>query len=238
MKRIKLFILIGMVLLCCSCTVDYNIEFKTDHTISEKVVIKEDTNVLNKYEYSVSEIVESKLYSYQSEINRNNFSVKKELNSDITKVTLISQNKNINNFTRMSYFGKMFNGADIKETKNTYSFKTNGTYRQSGLFYDELGIADEGFVDKLNINITFENEVINSNADQVDEKTNTYTWILDRDTKDKSIEFELSNKIVKKIKKEKKNNNSIYILYISAVLLAIVVLFIYLLFINKKNNEI
>ena len=240
MKSIGKIFLIVFGLLFTGCTINYNITVKSDSTIDEKISIVESNTTLKNSGYTIEEIVDSKITSYSSEIENNNFTYKTNIGKNNTKVVLSSKNKSMEEFIKFPYFTKMFNGADIIEDGNKYSFKTNGKYNQSGLFYDLSGIVDDGFVDTININIKFDDEVISTNADSYDESNNTYTWILDKNTNEKSIEYELlknnsssiNNKVNKKIDLKKP------LLLTGIIFVIIILLLLYVLTLYKKRNKL
>lgn len=200
MKCRKILLLIVTLFLFSGCTIDYNIKFKRNHNVDEKMIITEKNSNLKNPDYTIDEIIQSKFDSYKTELSTNSFSKKVKKQSDLTQIILESKNKRLERFQKFIYFQKMFNKPIIEETEKYFSFDTAGYYDQSGLFYDETGVVDDGFVDKININITFEDKVISSNADKVNEKTNTYTWVLDKTTTKKRIKFKLENKKSKKNK--------------------------------------
>lgn len=213
MKKIKMFMLISFLSLFCGCTVDYNIIFKKNHRMDETVIIKETGTYIKNSGFTISEVVNSKIESYSSDININGFTVENKSDDNNIIIVLKSKNKSVGKLEKFMYFGSMFNGVDEKREGSNYSFKTNGKYDQSGLFYDPAGIADEGFVDQININIQFQNKVISHNADKVDQDKNIYTWVLTRKTIEKTIEFELSDQlneyVTKEVLKEKEEKNPI-----------------------------
>ena len=241
MKKYTIFLFIS-ILFFTGCTVDYNIYIKSDHTLDENIQISDSISNLEQTGYTIDDIVSSKIQSYSEDINENNYSLKQEKNNDTVTVSLISKNKTMDKFIKMPYFEKMFNGADINDDDNSFSFKTNGLYNQSGLFYDLSGVVDEGFVDKININIKFEDKVLDNNADIYDEKNNTYTWIINSETEEKSIYFMLkqSNKAVNKKQKNKSNTKIDITLFISLIGGLAIILLISLvgLSLNKKRNKI
>lgn len=239
----KVFIAICFLLLFSGCTIDYNITFRYDNRINENVKFTIPNKTIEDSGYTVKESTESALQSYKDILKTNKFSSSAKYNSDNVVVTLKSKNKSVSEFTSFLYFRMMFNGADIEDTDDYYSFKTNGVYNQSGLFYDLSGIADEGFVDQININIKFENKVISSNADKVD--NDTYTWILTKDTEEKVIEFKVEKDKTKyeepkKEKKKKKSSiNFIYLfIFLGGLAGAVVVVIIYAMGLNAKRNKI
>lgn len=238
MKKIyKVLLFIIFLFLFTGCTVDYNITFKSDNTLDENIQISESTELLKESGYTIDEIVESKIDSYSDEISNNSFSIKRVNNDTNTSVILSSSNKSVSKFIEFPYFTKMFNGADIDEKNNIYSFETNGIYNQSGLFYDLSGTVDEGFIDQININIKFEDSVISTNADSYDESTDTYTWTINSETEDKSIKFELLK--TNEEKNSKETFNFMYILIgIGVIVGIIIIVLLYAMGLNKKRNEL
>lgn len=240
----KLIILLCILFLFSGCTIDYDITFKYDNKIDENIKFTIPNKTIEDSGYTVKESVESALHSYSDILNSNSFKSSVEYNTNNVVVTLKSKNKSVEKFISFLYFRMMFNGADIEDTDEYYSFKTNGIYNQSGLFYDLSGIADDGFVDQININIKFENEIISCNADKFNEETNTGTWVLVKDTENKVIEF--------KIKKSSQTNNhskdkndkksSFNILYvfigIGALIGIIILILLYAVGLNKKRNKL
>ncbi len=240
----KKLIILLMLIFTTGCTVDYNIIVKTDKTINEEIVISEKNSVIENEGYTVDDSVKAKIDSYKPEISKYGFEYKVKKETNNFSVILTSKNKTMESFTKFTYFQKMFNGADINYKNKKYTFKTNGVYNQAGLFYDLSGIADEGFVDKININIQFHNVVLKSNADKVDDTKNIYTWVLDANTKEKTIEFKLSDKIREDVydkslyETEKKGISFQTLVTIISVISAVIILILYALILNKRSNMI
>lgn len=238
MKKFKLIAVLLLINLCCGCTVNYNIIMKEDHTIDENVVFTQDNSELEGTEYTIEESINSKIESYQDDLKKANFKVSTDFNSDKAVVSLDRKNSLISSFTKLSYFQKMFNLAEIEEKDGKYSFKTTGVYNQAGLFYDLSGITDDGYIDDLNINIQFYNKVISCNGDSFNEYTNTCTWNINKDTTEKSIEFVLSDEVVEGIipkEKFKFSDNQLIIILIIIIGFAVIITVVIL---NKKRNNI
>ena len=237
----KIYLLIICICLFTGCTINYDIEIKKNYTVDETITINESKSKLKDPNYSISEIIEAKLESYKDNIEKNNFTSTTEEDSQNIKIILTSKNKGIYQMIKLNHFARMFNGADIAEDKETFSFKTNGHYYHSGLFYDDKGVGGTNFVDKIYINIKFDNEVLECNADKVNKETNTYTWIIDKNTKEKSIEFKLANEKQEENqeeKKEKKRKTNYGLIIMVVVFTILIVLTIYLSIIIKIKNKI
>lgn len=236
----KIISLIIPILFFTGCTINYDIYVNSDHTVNESISISDSISTLEQSGYKIDDIVTSKIQSYSDEIRENDYSINQQKNDDDITVTLSSKNKAIEKLLKMSYFERMFNGADITDDTDKYTFRTNGLYNQSGLFYDLSGVVDEGFVEKININITFADKVIETNADSFNEETNTYTWSIDANTKDKDINFSLkqsNNKNHKKVSSDDKFNK---LLITGSIIVIILISFGYfvIMILNKKRNKI
>lgn len=237
----KILVMMGFIILFSGCTVNYNISFKYDNSIDEDVKISVLNKDIEDAGYTIKEAVNGSLESYKDILYQNDFNSSTEYNNNNVVVTLESKNKTVEKFTKLLYFQRMFNGADVEETKDYYSFKTNGIYNQSGLFYDPYGIADDGFVDQININIKFENKVVSNNADNFDNSTNTGTWILDKNTVNKTIEFKIEKDKSKQKSSKRGNIKSSKGFMKTLIIFGIIIIIIVLLYavgLNKNRNKI
>ena len=233
MRKIKIFIMLFMILILSGCTVEYNIDFKINHKMNEEIIITEKKEFFDKVNYSASEVVEGKLYSYDNIIRKNKFSTKTNIKDGNAEVTLSSNNKSVNEFASFVLFQNLFIGVKVDENKETYSLTTTGY--NNDIFVDSEDISDGVSVDKININIKFENKVLETNADKVDKKNNIYTWTVDKDTKDKSIYFKLENVDKQKTKNNKKEN--IQFDFKKIVMIGIILIIIVgIIYLSKKNN--
>lgn len=237
-KRLKILLLIMFAYIFTGCSINYNLVVTSNYKVEETVEIvqfgkymkilgldKENVKVTTEENYN--NYFENNDYKYKTEIVDDD--VKTVINKSLNKINLI--NKNIE-------FQKIFNYATIDKTKKGLTFKTTGIYNKYYLFpKDDSNIGEP--LDNININIQFHNVVVDCNADKYDKKTNTYTWIIDKDTENKNIEFTVINKKRYDIIKEYLLKKYKYkFLVISIIILLAIVGIIYITIKNKKIKKI
>lgn len=185
MKRRKVFFVMFLLLLTTGCgNVSYNVDIRRNK-------IYENLNIeINQLEQEVplQTLVEENINYYPEDIIKN------------ISYTVLNNTINLNNwFNDISSIssdelvGMLYEdvNVDINNKLTTVTFKN---YNKSSF---ECGEFDEGCfltLDKIEVNLISEYEIVSSNADIVDAKNNKYTWILDINSGD--IYFSYSNKVL------------------------------------------
>ena len=194
MKKILLFI--GVVFLFSGCTANYNISIKNDNTVIEnnEIVVKDDIKkVKSDFENSYEDSLKAYNYKYSFTENNDSLNIK------------FSKESSMGRFTNNSFASRIFNQIEYFKNDEVNNFKTVGFNSLGELFVEE-GFEEEYLIkqniDELRINITFEGEVLSSDADVVNKNTNTYTWIFNRKNYNKKgIKFSYNtSKKIKTIK--------------------------------------
>jgi len=103
--------------------------------------------------------------------------------------------------------------------------------------FDITDFTEVPMLSELRVNIQFHNVVIDSNADKYDSATNTYTWIFNRETENKTIEFNLSNKKRYDIISKYIFDTYKYRIIITIILLVIITLLVTIYFTKLKKNN-
>lgn len=218
-----------LVLFMTGCTVDYNITIKKS-SIRENIKITEDLDKVNE------RISDQTIENTYSEFNNN---LKRKYDSSKTKndktITYnLSQTYTIADKLYIRAFSECFDSYIIDTSdENEYIIKTSNGFKCLSYNYNDI--------DTVNVNITLDQKVIDSNADSV--KNKTYTWKIDNTNfSDKSIYIKFKNES-KKHKTDIINNNfNIDILYIVLIASGVLVLFsivvVIVLSINQKKNKL
>lgn len=240
----KNLILLLSLILFTGCSINYNLYIKSDGIVEEKIkaskeekIKKSEYNKINRnFENDYGSILKKYDYNYKLIYNNENTYL------DINKKDII------NNFFDNSLFKEYFEDYELYDSGNIRIFKTIGSNYLNDLFitknYESSLIKSD--IDKLTINITFDNKVISSNADKYDELTNTYTWIFDKNNLSKDIQFSYdnnnivvdNNEIISGIKPEKKVLTKKLIVLTISVLVIFLTGLLILIFINKKRNKL
>lgn len=214
MKKILLIML--TMLFLTGCTVNYNLEIDGDN-LNEVI-----TGNVTKKEYEVKETDNGENLIYALFNNDQNALFDEE--SPYLR-TLEDKGKTIDynfsylynyNFDRSTIINTCFEYHMVDETEDYYYIKL------SGKFYCM-------YSDKININVTSNNAVLENNAMKVD--GNVYSWVIKKD-KDVDILFNVS-------KKMKHSNNKLKVMNTFQIigLVVLVVLCIITIFLYKKKNR-
>lgn len=232
----KLKIIIACVcLLLTGCTVEYDLKIEDD-TINEKIVISEKSGSFN--EDSFDEIVNNS-YSQYNEHGVKRYSVTKTKDDDNTKY-ILKQNYSLRPALYIRTFSECFDAYNIvygDETKRTYVIQTSKGFKCMSHEYM--------IIDSYKINIELNHEVIDSNADSVN--NNIYTWNIDKNNaKDKyiSITFKKNKQEINPNQndddsKKKSSFNIIYVIIIGVgIILIAAIAIIYGMVLNQKQNKL
>lgn len=214
MKKILLIML--TMLFLTGCTVNYNLEIDGDN-LNEVI-----TGNVTKKEYEVKETDNGENLIYALFNSDQNALFDEE--SPYLR-TLEDKGKTIDynfsylynyNFDRSTIINTCFEYHMVDETEDYYYIKL------SGKFYCM-------YSDKININVTSNNAVLENNAMKVD--GNVYSWVIKKD-KDVDILFNVS-------KKMKHSNNKLKVMNTFQIigLVVLVVLCIITIFLYKKKNK-
>ena len=215
MKKILLIIL--TMLFLTGCTVNYNLEIDGDN-LNEVI-----TGNVTKKEYEVKETDNGENLIYALFNNNQNALFDEE--SPYLR-TLEDKGKTIDynfsylynyNFDRSTIINTCFEYHMVDETEDYYYIKL------SGKFYCM-------YSDKININVTSNNAVLENNAMKVD--GNVYSWVIKKD-KDADILLNVSKKM------KHSDNNKLKVMNTFQIigLVVLVVLCIITIFLYKKKNR-
>lgn len=234
MKNKYKLLLVFVFMFITGCSTKYNLTIDSNLGIRETATILEDNVVLEIYDANLKLIPEQKFYQYKSFPQFKSYKLRKKLfDSNKTGGIVESKFKNIENFKESILFSEMYNDISVDQYGNIVNIHFIG-YNAS-LFKPT---ADPlFFMEDIEVNIKFHNVVMESNAQKYDEKTNTYTWILNEDESSGSITFSIdrSQKRYDIIFKDFIHD---YLAPILIVSFLVVFASITLLVVYKKNNSI
>lgn len=213
----KILLITVTMLFLTGCTVNYNLEIDGDN-LNEVI-----TGNVTKEEYEVKETDNGENLIY--DLFNNDQDALFDEESPYLR-TLEDKGKTINynfsylynyNFDRSTIINTCFEYHMIDETEDYYYIKL------SGRFYCM-------YSDKININVTSNNAVLENNAMKVD--GNVYSWVI---KKDKDVDILLN--VSKKMKHS--NNDKLKVMNTFQIigLVVLVVLCIITIFLYKKKNS-
>lgn len=237
MLKKRILILTVLCFLLTGCTVDYNIIVTSDKKVIEDVTVSKLISKINEEGYKVEEVKEAQETSYQSFFRKYDLDYEFLITDTALEGKFSRKSSDFNTINNFPYFQQLYNSIVIEKDKNKYSFKTEGTYNGKNMF-EITDFTEVPMLSELRLNIQFHNVVINSNADEYNKETNTYTWIFNSETENKTIEFDLSNDKRYDIITKYIFDNYKYkiIIFISTIILLTIFIIFYLRKVKKNNT--
>lgn len=232
-------ILILLILLCMTgCSVQYDLTITDKEEVKEKFVISiSNDKMLSEYS-SVEEYLDYYSNLYLQNEGYEDFNIDTKKSKPNSYFTVNNNYKNLDEYVQSISFKSMFDNAMIERIGNYTSFTTSKNAYLSSLKKNDI-ISEESKYDSFKISIKFYNEVTASNAEEIDEDNNIYTWIVSEDSATDYIYFKIGPKVkygVVLMDYIQNNLASIIIITSTIVLLAVTITFIYIK--SKKNNEV
>lgn len=226
-NKLKLVLIIPLLFLT-GCSINYDLRIDSNLKFKEKATILENNSILELYSQNLKLVPEQKFSQYE---DTNYKLIEKIFESDKTGGIVTANFKDYNDFEKSILFTNLFSDLNINEYGNIVTMQTSGY--NSSFFISEIDPTLN--VEDITVNIRFHNKVVENNADRYDEKTNTYTWILDADPTSGNVMFSIdkNQKRYDIIFKDFITDNSFTI--ISTIVIGLSGLLIYLYFRNKNR---
>ncbi len=220
----KIVILVSLLVLLTGCSVNYHVEIKDDLKVMETAFLEGNDELYNShYRTTKVKVLEELLDIYDNELKENNYQTEVVKNEN-PYVKIEREYQDIQEYLNNS---KLFNNYfdKINYTKEGKIVKIE----TEGFNPNEEENPDRFYVENLDIAIKSAYKVVDSNATEIDKKTNTYHFIMKADDEDFKIMLELdtSSKFIA--------NFDIYIILFGILILTIGAwIFV---FVNKKKNS-
>ena len=236
----KKLLLVLVLLLVTGCSGEYNLTITDEKKVNEKFILSINNQEILDSATTVDEYLDYHLNLYSSSDNFKKYNIKAKKSKPNSYFLVERSYKDLDEYIESNSFKSMFLYADLESTSKYVTFKTSRNDYIYSLQNEILASETEKY-DSFEINIKFYNEVINHNADKVDKSNNIYTWYVDetRDADESYIYFKLGPKVKYLVKiKDIIMNNLASIIVIGSTLLLIAGAILYIMYKNKKNNEI
>ena len=218
----KLILIICLVFLMTGCDVSYELKINADETFDEKTTFSflnqdmtvDDLSVYIKTNQPISNDRYEAKY-YDSHIYTNG----------IYNYLIYDYVHDINSFRKSTFVDTCYPNMKITETDDEIRIESGKGFRclnpDNGLITDHVDIA-----------IVSELEVLENNADEVND--NTYSWTVNEsNVQDKEV-----NLVLKRNKKNSMDINYFLIFGIIGVLIVILGIGLFLISKNRQNNDI
>lgn len=236
----KKLLLVLSIIFITGCSGEYNITITDEKKVEENFSISISNQKIYNSNYTIDEYLDHYSYVYSNSDNFKEYNITTK-KSKLNSYFIVKRNyKDLQTYIKANTFKSMFVSAEIEDTGKYLEFTTSRNEYLYNLKNDML-ISEEYKFENFEINIKFYNEVINHNADKVDKSNNIYTWYVDEneDIEDSFIHFKLGPRVLYIVKfKDYVMKNLTSIIIVSTIMLLIIFSILYILYKNKKNNEI
>lgn len=233
----KFLIFISLILLT-GCSVQYDLTITDKEKVIEEFnVYVDNAEILSSYS-TVDEYLDYYSNLYLSNQGYEDFKVSTHKGKVNSYFKVQNSYNNLDSYASSLSFKSMFTSAEIERIGNYVSFRTSKNAYLESIKKGEV-VSEESRYESFKISIKFYNEVTASNANEVDEKNNIYTWIVSEDNEEDYIYFKIGPKVKYNvvIMDYIQNNLATIIIISSAVLILFsTVIIIYIK--SKKNNEV
>lgn len=199
----KFGVLIVLTLLLSGCTLNYNLNIDNNMIFTEKIKVTESNSVISKFALYASDYVDTSINDYTNDPDYGNYTIKKTTNNDVSGGIATATYMDFNQFRVQDklkdyFFSDVEMSTDGNIITLEFTSNTTNTLLSNNSSEETTVNTDGAALNKANISITLPFKVINSNADKVDKKNNTYTWTYDTMNQDKSItlSFDKSKKVI------------------------------------------
>lgn len=224
MKYLKVLSLCLLSFLLAGCDVNYNLEISNNY-MTESVDFWYDDTSENKTTVNQYLDIDHQAYFDMDLGQGYNYAQKK-----ITKKNKIGMNLTYNyrsdDLQKSSLLNKCYYKKSVTKADDEISISTDGKLT---CFYAD----DNKLIDKLNINIKTDLNVLKHNADKV--SGNTYTWVIDESNyTNHPIQIRISTKAEKE-----KNYDYLFLIILAGIIVMAILIILSSIYIkNKKNNKI
>ena len=237
--RKKIFILLFAFFLT-GCSIDYNVLVDEKKRVEESITMFVSNEDIKQYNNSVEGYLTSKIYEYKNKDIYKPYQFARKIGKENSYVILTRKFKSLKEYSESPNLKNLFEFVIVEEDDSGTSLKTTGKYYKENIYSDYVDTV--ALIENITIKYKFYNNIIESNADEFDEKNNILIWTIDINDNEKHLYFKIGNDKrydIIMLDKLYKNVDKI-IIVISTIGVVGIISLIYLYFykISKKNNEI
>ncbi len=194
MKRYLL--IISIIFLMTGCSIDYKGTVYSKNRITENIKINFNNDELGNNKSLIKKNLKQEVKKLQNNSDLKGYKIKSKYNKKGSSITFLNNYSSLTNFSNSNFWETLFENITVIENKEYNLFQTTGEY----FYYNIYGMVSEGEqhpeesdVSNVIITMQFANKIIEHNADKINEKNNTFTWILEPTDYTKGIYFKYSH---------------------------------------------
>ena len=190
MKK-KMFYIIALLLICCGCSTKYTIEIDENLGVKEYARAVETNEFFEQYpNSSVERVVGFLLEPNLEYLNEFGFEVSDINDNDEAGVGLSNSYKSIEEYIEKSKIYEQYGELEYTEKDGQITLRIEGM-----LSDNEQDQSGKYLIDTSEISIKLPHNVVDHNADSVDEKNGIYTWYINEPGLEKELYITFDKKI-------------------------------------------
>ena len=187
-RRIKSLILVISIIFFAGCNANYTIEVNEDLTVTESLVILQRNERILGHSSSVENFVENTVEEVRNFYGNDGYIVESEIGEDYSGGIGSREFLDFRAYRRDSLFShELFENIESSESGTIVTIEFKSKEEPYEVFQGD--IWSDPLLTKLAFNIKVPFEVLDSNADEIDEARNVYTWYYDDTVRDKNIQI-------------------------------------------------
>lgn len=237
-KVLKIISLLFISFVLTGCSVEYNLIINEDKTVTEKIEI---TDLISNFEskgfnISLNDYLDTLIESYEKDKDFKNYDITKILDNTVYGIQFNTTYNSISEYIdSVKKYDHIIGNINTSNKNNRYSISTDGVWG-SGIFRPDDG-SNRLLDTVVNVKVQSYYDIIDSNAHQVYENTNTYEWMFDSSNYENGI-IEISfddNVLVNNNEVSNFTSNNIFLIIILIVVSAV---FIFIWINRRRSNKI
>ncbi len=191
MKKIKLALLLFLLFIVTGCSVDYNLIVTSNHKIRENVKLFVRNDQISKKTTNLKKYFKDQIASYENIGSYKKYKFDYKIGDEVSYVKLDAWHSSFGEYKKSIIYNNLFEDVFIFEEDDKITFKTVGKYFYSDVYADLESPDPDYYMGDINVKIRLHNKIIDSNADNYDEDTNTLEWTITDKDQTRSIFFEI-----------------------------------------------
>ncbi|NLL44314.1 MAG: hypothetical protein GX247_01430 [Mollicutes bacterium] len=177
-KSFKIILLGIFCLLLVGCNIDYNVVIDSNNRVKENIIINIPNNILSNDE-SPKKALDKKIEGYKKIPAYKYYKVSRKVGKNNSILNIKREYSKLEKYADSPILNDLFENIMIIENDYYTVFKTVGDYNYDyfyGRVSEPIDPSKASSIKDVVVKIQLHNKLIESNADEVDEKNNIYTW--------------------------------------------------------------
>lgn len=193
MKKLKKVVLIIIVFIVSGCSADYNLLVTSNQKIKENLKLFMENDQLPENVVSIKEYFNNQIDSYSDLDEYLGYNFDYKIGKKVSHVQVEKWHPTFESYQNSNIYNEVFENISIIENSEYITFETVGRYLYSNMFAEPEMVDPDYVMGDINVKIRLHNKIIESNADNFDEKNNTLEWSITSQDETKSIYFKMSH---------------------------------------------